>query len=116
MLLLRTRGSLVNSFLKCDELLRPKCLIVDLGSGFNQVLQVCPEKSFLLVTMPRYRITTHLVKKLRKCTNSQWFESSTLTTPQRFLRPRTVLPSIITLFSEPTTAKGMICYKQKLDK
>ena len=35
---------------------------------------------------------------------------STLTTPQRVLRPRTVLPSMITLRSEPTTAKGIIFY------
>lgn len=54
---------------------------------------------------------TDLVRKLRRCMNSQWSASSTLTTPQRFLRPRTDLPSIITLFSEPTTAKGMICCK-----
>lgn len=42
--LLGTRRSLVlviNAFLERNQLLRPKCLIVDLSSCFNEVLQVC---------------------------------------------------------------------------
>jgi len=50
------------------------------------------------------------VKKLRKYTNSQCFSSSTLITPHLFFLPRTLLPSITTVRSEPTTAKGIIAY------
>jgi len=50
------------------------------------------------------------VKKLRRYTNSQCFSSSTLMTPHLFFRPRTLLPSITTVRSEPTTAKGIIPY------
>ncbi len=58
---------------------------------------------------------TDLVRKLRRCMNSQCSASSTLTTPQRFLRPRTDLPLMITLLSEPTTAKGIICFKDEIN-
>ena len=111
--LLGTRRSLVNSFLERNQLLRPERLVVDLRSGFNEVLQVCSKRDSVQNQDACPNYTTHLVKKLRKCTNSQWSASSTLTTPQRFLRPRTVLPSMITLFSEPTTANGMVCYQIK---
>jgi hypothetical protein len=51
------------------------------------------------------------VRKLRRCTNSQCASFSTLTTPHRFLRPRTGLPSTSTVRSEPTTAKGIMLYR-----
>lgn len=50
----------------------------------------------------------HLVRKLRSDTNSQCVSSSTFTTPQRFFRPRTAFPPMITLLSEPTTANGIM--------
>jgi hypothetical protein len=33
-------GTLVDALLECEELLRPECLVVDLGGGLDEVLQV----------------------------------------------------------------------------
>ena len=82
---------------------------MNLCRRLNQVLQMCPKighkQNAVMGTQPS---KIHLNKKLRRCINSQWFTSSTLTTPQRFLRPRTDLPSIIKFLADPTTANGMV--------
>jgi len=84
---------------------------VDLRRRFDEVLQVCPKKdshvSHSGLHMPK-ETRPYRVKKLRRYTNSQCFSSSTLMTPHLFFRPRTLLPSITTVRSEPTTAKGII--------
>jgi hypothetical protein len=59
---------------------------------------------------PPKETLAYRVKKLRRYTNSQCFSSSTLMTPHLFFRPRTLLPSITTVRSEPTTAKGIIAW------
>jgi hypothetical protein len=106
--LLVGRRSLLYTLLESKQLLRTESLIVDLGCGLDQVLQVCPTLGHGENADPKISAyATNLVRKFRRCMNSQWFTSSTLTTPHRFLRPRTDLPSIITLRSEPTTAKGI---------
>lgn len=45
-LLLRssTRRSLVDTLLECEELFRAECLIMNLSSRFNEVLQMCPRE------------------------------------------------------------------------
>ena len=85
---------------------------MDLRRRFNEVLQVCPKKfTHERARPPVPRITRpYRVKKLRKYTNSQCFSSSTLITPHLFFLPRTLFPSITTVRSEPTTAKGIIAY------
>ena len=100
-----TRGGL----LECQELLRAEGLVVNLGGRLNEVLQVSPGVGLSECQISELK-GTNLKRKSRRYTNSQCLSSSTLTTPQRFLRPRTGLPSMITLRSEPTTAKGiMLC-------
>jgi len=83
---------------------------VNLGGRLNEVLQVSPG-----AVLSGYQVSelkeTNLKRKSRRYTNSQCLSSSTLTTPQRFLRPRTGLPSMITLRSEPTTAKGIMLWR-----
>ena len=95
--------------LECQELLRAEGLVVDLGGRLNEVLQVSSEVVISECQTSELK-GTNLKRKSRRYTNSQCLSSSTFTTPQRFLRPRTGLPSMITLRSEPTTAKGiMLC-------
>jgi len=86
---------------------------MDLRRRFDEVLQVCPVKFTRKPFRPPWpkKMFPHRVRKLRKYTNSQCFSSSTLMTPHLFLRPRTLFPSITTVRSEPTTAKGIIAYR-----
>lgn len=84
---------------------------MNLRCRLDEVLQVCPrsiDSKQQCGDLDTVHLKIYLNKKLRRCINSQWFTSSTLTTPQRFLRPRTDLPSIIKLLADPTTANGMV--------
>lgn len=102
--------------LERKELLGPESFVMNLGRGLNQVLQVSPEGRHPYHAYKYFKLS-YLVKKLRSDTNSQCVSSSTFTTPQRFFRPRTALPPMITLLSDPTTANGiMFCTPVKAHK
>ena len=96
--------------LQSEQLFRSECFVMDLRRRLDEVLQMCPgsfARQPFRPPLPKETLS-YRVRKLRRYTNSQCFSSSTLMTPHLFFRPRTLLPSIVTVRSEPTTAKGII--------
>lgn len=94
------------ALLESHELFGTEGLIVDLGGGFNEVLEMgaCEEVAevdeFAVVLVLDYNNSCQMIH------NDGREAILPLMTPQRFWRPRTSLPLTTIVFSEPTTAKG----------
>lgn len=95
---------------ECQQLFGTECFVVNLGGCFDEVLEVgtCQEipevdKFTVLLILDYSTLVT-------KRSGVRWDKSSPLITPHLFCRPRTCFPSTMIVFSDPTTAKGIISY------
>jgi hypothetical protein len=97
------------AFLECEKLLSTEALVVDLRCRLNQVLEVSAGEE--VAEIDEFAVVLVLdfgkVSIARLCIMSVHVP---FTTPQRFCRPRTCLPATTMVFSEPTTANGIMLW------
>lgn len=102
-----TRRVAANSgaLLERKQLLGTEGFVVDLGSGFDEVLEVGASKEVAQIDELAVVLILDFDLLVDKCT--VWEMNIPLMTPHLVWRPRTFCPLTTTVFSEPMTAKGI---------
>lgn len=94
------------ALLESKQLLGTEGLVVDLGSGLDEILEVGAEEE--VTEVDELAVVLVLDCEMLAVHGSvESIQNIPLMTPHLVWRPRTFWPLTTTVFSEPTTAKGM---------